>query len=221
MDFELLEKELRFFLNYVLKGNFYQQFHVDENNRVIKDIAISGNGEPTSLKEFDRAVALVGHIAIDMGVLPRSQFVLITNGSLLHRLAVRNGLKILNEFAGEVWFKFDSATEQGRRLINGAGQGLQLSINNLELSAQLCNTKLQICLVNYEGRGFPLTERKALLDFMEKINNGVRLNEVMLYTLERPSLQPEASRLSKLSADIMSEFADKIRELGFNVSVSL
>jgi len=79
MDFELLERELRFFLDYVLNGSFYHDFQVDKSNRVIKDLAISGNGEPTSLKEFDRAVSLIGDIATEMGVFPESHFVLITN----------------------------------------------------------------------------------------------------------------------------------------------
>ena len=50
MNFQLLEQELRYFLDDVLNGDFYQRFQVDENKRTIKDIAISGNGEPTSLK---------------------------------------------------------------------------------------------------------------------------------------------------------------------------
>ncbi|MEO1885426.1 MAG: radical SAM protein, partial [Methylococcales bacterium] len=62
MDFQLLEDELRFFLDNVLNGNFFDQFNVPEQQRVIKDIAISGNGEPTSLKGFARAVQLVGQL---------------------------------------------------------------------------------------------------------------------------------------------------------------
>jgi len=221
MDFELLEKELRFFLDYVLNGNFYQDFQVDESNRVIKDIAISGNGEPTSLKGFDSAVALIGSIATEMGVFPLSHFVLITNGSLVHQAEVQKGLIKLNEYGGEVWFKFDSATEEGRRLINHAGQSCQLSLRNLALSAQLCHTKMQTCLVDYDGRGFSLRERTALLDLLKKINEDVRLKEVMLYTLARPSLQPEADQLEKLPIDTLNEFADQIRQLGFTVSVNV
>ena len=52
VDLQQLNEELRFFLNDVLNGDFYQRFEVNENNRVIKDIAISGNGEPTSAKNF-------------------------------------------------------------------------------------------------------------------------------------------------------------------------
>ncbi|MDP2391921.1 MAG: radical SAM protein [Methylococcaceae bacterium] len=220
MDFELLEKELRDFLDYVLNGSFYDDFQVDEGNRVIKDIAISGNGEPTSLNEFERAVALIGDIAEELGVFPESHFVLITNGSLVHRPGVQKGLKKLNEYGGEVWFKFDSATQEGRQLINHAGQSCQLSLQNLMLSAELCHTKVQTCLVDYDGGELPLSERAALLNMLKKINKNVRLKEVLLYTLARPSFQPESVKLEKLPEEILNEFADQIRQLGFTVSVS-
>jgi wyosine [tRNA(Phe)-imidazoG37] synthetase (radical SAM superfamily) len=221
LDFQLLEDELRFFLGNVLNGDFYERFQVDEDKRVIKDIAISGNGEPTSLKHFDKAVALIGEIATEAGVLPNSNFVLITNGSLVHQFKVRDGLRKLKEYGGEVWFKLDSATEEGRALINNAGQGCKVSVENLLLSAKLCPTKLQICLLDYDKQRLSSKERNAFLSLLKMIKAAVSLKGVMLYTIARSSLQPESSRLEKLSPEIMNEFADEIRRLGFDVSVSV
>ena len=116
-DLNLLAKELRLFLNEVLHGDFYEQMSVLQPQRVIKDIAIAGNGEPTSLSNFDIAVKRIGDIATELGVFPNSHFVLITNGSLIHRPVVQTGLKLLNDFGGEVWFKLDSGTNEGRALI--------------------------------------------------------------------------------------------------------
>lgn len=220
LNFQLLEEELRFFLDDVLNGDFYRRFQTDEDKRVIKDIAISGNGEPTSLKDFDKAVALIGKVATEAGVLPQSHFVLITNGSLLHRPAVQNGLKILNEYGGEVWFKLDSATEEGRSLINNAGQSLQASVDNLLLSARLCPTKLQTCLLDFDKQGLSSKEKDALLELLKSIKTkGCALKYVMLYTIARQSLQPESGRLEKLSAETLNMFAEEIRLLGFEVSV--
>ncbi|WP_027157056.1 radical SAM protein [Methylobacter luteus] len=221
MDFQLLEDELRFFLDDVLNGDFYERFQIPAGNRVIKDIAISGNGEPTSLNEFDRAVVLIGEIATEVGVLPQSNFVLITNGSLVHQPKVQYGLKKLREYGGEVWFKFDSATEAGRRLINNARQSYQASLENLMLSAQLCPTKLQTCLLDYDKRGLPKEERQAYLDMLKTVREHVSLRGVMLYTIARPSMQPESGWLEKLPAETLNAFADEIRQLGFDVSVSV
>jgi wyosine [tRNA(Phe)-imidazoG37] synthetase (radical SAM superfamily) len=221
LDFQLLEHELRFFLDDVLNGDFYQRFQLDEDKRVIKDIAISGNGEPTSVKDFDKAVALIGKIATEAGVLPQSNFVLITNGSLLHRTSVQNGLKMLKEYGGEVWFKLDSATEEGRVLMNNAGQSLQTSIENLLLSASLCPTKLQTCLLSYDKRGLSTEEKDAFLNLLSNIKEkGCVLKCVMIYTMARPSLQPESGRLEKLSLETLNAFAGEIRLLGFDVLVS-
>jgi wyosine [tRNA(Phe)-imidazoG37] synthetase (radical SAM superfamily) len=221
MDFQLLEDELRFFLDDVLKGNFYERFLIPDGNRVIKDIAISGNGEPTSLKEFDRAVALIGKVATEIGVLPQSNFVLITNGSLVHQPRVQAGLKKLKEYGGEVWFKFDSATEAGRRLTNNAKQSCQASLENLMLSARLCPTRLQTCLLDYDKRGLSEEEKQAYLDMLKTIKRHVSLKGIMLYTIARPSMQPEAALLEKLSAEALNALADEIRRLGFDVSVSV
>jgi len=222
MDFQLLEDELRFFLDDVLNGNFYERFLIPDGNRVIKDIAISGNGEPTSLKEFASAVTLIGEVATEIGVLPQSSFVLITNGSLVHQPRVQAGLKKLKEYGGEVWFKFDSATEAGRRLINNAKQSYQASLENLMLSARLCPTRLQTCLLDYDKRGLSEEEKQAYLDMLKTINKKhVSLKGIMLYTIARPSMQPEAALLEKLSVESLNALADEIRLLGFDVSVSV
>jgi wyosine [tRNA(Phe)-imidazoG37] synthetase (radical SAM superfamily) len=222
LDFQLLEEELRFFLDDVLHGDFYQRFQVDEDKRIIKDIAISGNGEPTSVKDFDKAVALIGKVASEAGILPQSHFVLITNGSLVHRSGVQNGLKKLKQYGGEVWFKLDSATEQGRALMNNAGQSYQASVENLLLCAKLCPTKLQTCLLDYDKQGLSQEEKNAFLDLLKDIKvKGCVLKSVMLYTISRPSLQPESGRLEKLSVETLNAFADEIRILGFDVSVSV
>ena len=222
MDFQLLEDELRFFLDDVVNGDFFKRFQVDEDKRVIKDIAIAGNGEPTSLKEFARAVELIGMIATEAGVFPNSNYVLITNGSLVHQTKVQAGLKTLKFYGGEVWFKLDSATEEGKALINNSGQGCKASVENLILSAKLCTTKLQTCLVNYDKQGLSEKEKSAYLDLLKSIKkSGCELQQVMLYTIARPSLQPEAVRLEPLSAETLNEFADEIRILGFDVSVSV
>jgi len=222
MDFKLLEDELRFFLDDVLNGDFYQRFQVDEDKRVIKDIAIAGNGEPTSLKEFARAIELIGKIATEAGVFPGSNYVLITNGSLVHQAKVQAGLKILNSYGGEVWFKLDSATEEGRALINNTAQSCKASVKNLMLSATLCTTKLQTCLVDYDKQGLSDKEKQAYLDLLRDIKkSGCNLQGVMLYTMARPSLQPEAPLLAPLALEVLNTFADEIRVLGFDVAVSV
>lgn len=220
MDFQLLEEELQLFLDSVQLGDFYDRFRVDEDKRIIKDIAIAGNGEPTSLKDFAKAVELIGHIATNAGVLPLSKYVLITNGSLVHKANVQEGLKILKDYGGEVWFKLDSATKEGRHLINNTAQSIQAAMKNLVISANLCPTKLQICLLDYANQGLTQKEKQAFLNFFKTVKSETNIVQIMLYTIARPSLQAEASQLKKLSPEVMNEFSIEIKALGFDVSIS-
>ncbi len=220
MDFELLEKELRFFLNDVLQGDFYQRFEISQELRVIKDIAISGNGEPTSLVGFEKAIALIGEIATELGILPVANFVLITNGSLMHQNKVQLGLKRLHQYNGQVWFKLDSATETGRKQINNTDQSAQKALAGIISCAQLCKTKLQTCVLNYQGQGLIESEKTAYLELLKQIKNKTNISEVMLYTIARPSFQPEAVDITKLDAQTMNEFASEIRQIGYQVSVN-
>ncbi|MCF6251034.1 MAG: radical SAM protein [Methylococcaceae bacterium] len=222
MNFQLLEWELRFFLQQVLMGDFYDQFNVPEQQRIIKDIAISGNGEPTSLKQFDKAMALIGQIATEMGVLPESHFVLITNGSLMHKSVVEEGLKILDHFQGEVWFKLDSATESGKMKINDSKQTDEKTLENLKLSSALCNTSLQTCIVDFLAAKEAVFEQKKYVELLAEIKRRqIKIQKIMLYTIARPSLQPEAKQINKVDENIMEQYANQLRSLEYKVKISL
>ena len=216
INLDLLAKELRQFLNDVLHGDFYERMNVENEQRVIKDIAIAGNGEPTSLANFDEAVQVIAHIATENSIFPKSHFVLITNGSLIHRETVQNGLKILNDFSGEVWFKMDSATKEGRALVNNSAQMNEAVLKNLTLASNICSTKIQICLVDYQQRGFLESEREGFLNFLTEIKAKTLIQNITIYTLARPSHQPEAIDLKPMALDVMQNFALEIQKLGFD-----
>ncbi len=221
LDFKLLEEELRFFLHQVLNGDFYEQFNVADNLRVIKDIAISGNGEPTSVKDMDKAIALIAEIATEFAVLPASNFVLITNGSLIYQASIQAALKVFNRYQGQVWFKLDSATEQGRKTINDSRQSTAKVLRNLAVCCSLCDTYLQTCLLDYVGHMDVEEERKALLELLKKIKQqSIGLDKIMLYSIARQSMQPEAEKLKKPNEGVMLQFAEELKTLGYQVTVS-
>ncbi len=219
MDLILLRRELSYFLNEVLHGGFYQRFKVPKQQQVIKDIAISGNGEPTTLKNFAEAIQLIASIATKLGIFPQANFVLISNGSLMQRQEVQQGLKILNQYKGEVWFKLDSATSKGLFLINNTVLSPQTQYENLITAINLCKTKLQTCLVNYRNQGLLDVEKQAYLKLLKNLQIQTELKNIMLYSVARESFQPEAVDLEKMPLEIMENFADEIKAMGFQVSV--
>ncbi|MGG7053964.1 radical SAM protein [Nitrosomonas sp. ANs5] len=220
IDLPKLEQELRSFLHELIYGRFMQE-KVPPEARVIHDIALSGNGEPTSAKEFEQVIQLIGKVKDEFPLPDTLKVVLITNGSLIHRVTVQNGLSQLAKLNGEIWFKLDSVTKVGRLQINHTHMSLARMRENLCLAASLCPTWLQTCVFQLDETPPGQTELDAYISFVDALlQDGVQIRGVLLYTLARPSLQPEAARLSKVSEEWMETFAARIRTLGIPVKVS-
>jgi wyosine [tRNA(Phe)-imidazoG37] synthetase (radical SAM superfamily) len=219
IDLARLESELRLFLNEILHGGFMKD-QVPEDVRRINDIAISGNGEPTSAREFEQVVELIARVKRDYDLPEELKLVLITNGSLIDRSGVQAGLRRMAGINGEVWFKLDSVTREGRQRINNTRMSLKQMRENLRIAATLCPTWLQTCLFQIDGDPPDAKERAAYLKFIEGLlQEGVPLRGILLYALARPSMQPEAPRLSKVSQDWAEAFREKIQSLGLPVTL--
>lgn len=222
IDLELLNKELFSLLDDVLHGDFYDRFEVPNQQRQIRDIAISGNGEPTSAREFDQVVKLLSQVVKQTDLLEKINIVLITNGSLMHQTRVQIGLDILAQIGGEVWFKVDRATDTGVDQINNVSYRIEKARRNLAIAIEHCPVWIQTSLFALDGQPPAEDEWQAYLDFLKtvrSVEHQQALRGVLLYGLARPSMQPEASRLERLSESQMQQYADSISALGYEVSV--
>ncbi len=221
VDLDKLEQELRGFLDDVLEGDFYETHRVPPEDRTIRDIALSGNGEPTSSREFHEVVTLLGIITADLGLVDQITFVLITNGSLVQRRVVQAGISQLSELNGEVWLKLDSTTNAGIHLINNARITKTSVAKNLETVAKLCRTWIQTCVFSLDGEPPSKKEREAYRLFLsDMLDRGVPFRGVLLYGMARSSMQPEAPRLGRLPLNWLEEYANEIRPLGIEVRVN-
>ena len=221
VDLKLLENELRGFLHELLHGDF-MAMRVPEDARRINDIALSGNGEPTSSGEFAEVILLISNLKTDLKLPEEIKLVLITNGSLLYRSKVQQGIRHMSSLNGEVWFKLDRANAAGMSEINNTQISMDKVKNNLATSIALCPTWLQTCWFALDNLPPSLQEEDDYLEFIgELIQEGLQLQGVLLYTLARLSLQVEAPRLSALSMQQMENFAQRIRNLGMKVKVSV
>lgn len=220
VNLSLLEKELHEFLGELLHGRFMSE-NVPPEARRLNDIALSGNGEPTSAAEFEQVIELVERVLDEFGLAGKIKLVLISNGSLIHRPAVRRGLKRMARLNGEMWFKLDSATSEGRLRINHSRQSPETTLRNLRLAASLCPVWIQTAIFALDHLTPSTEERQAYLNFLLRCRNeGIPLKGVMLYTLARPSLQPEASRLTEAPSAWIEAFAAEIRTLGLTVKLT-
>lgn len=222
IELEVLEKELRSFLTYALHGDFMERY-VAEGDRHLQDIAFSGNGEPTSAKEFPEVLTLVEKVLRDFNLLGENQpnpikVRLITNGSLLDKQVILNSISHLAKCNGEVWFKLDAGTKEGIARINDVNINPQSHIQRLKHCAEICPTFIQTCMFAMDGeppQEADITAYLALISQVKQVVKGVHL-----YGLARPSYQAEAPRLSRLPPEWLEEMAQRIRQLGLVVYVS-
>jgi len=221
IDLALLEKELEAMLDRIVNGAFMQE-RVPEECRRLCDVAISGNGEPTSCRNFDAIVELIIVVMRRFDLDDDVKLRLITNGSYMQRPVVQSALALIVQSNGEVWIKVDSATGEGIRRINGVSASPELLFEQVRIAASLCPTWIQSCMFAWDGEEPPEAEVDAYLEFIRRLHaEMVPVDGVLLYGLARESMQPEAEHLSALSQDWMDSMAGEIERAGLNVKLSL
>ena len=214
IDLQQLEAELRSLLQDIVHGDFMRN-NVPAEARYLIDVAFSGNGEPTSAPEFADAVVLVEHVLRDFGLLECVKLRLITNGSLMHRAAVTQGITGIARIGGEVWFKLDRATLSGIERVNGIRLSPEKIKESLVQCCELAATWVQTCYFAVDSEEAGEDEQMAYLELLEGVKG--KIMGVHLYGLARPSLQPEAARLSALAPESFQRFAARISALGIKV----
>lgn len=236
LDQHQLRQELGFTLGQILDGTFIQDY-VPEGLRRLNDIAFSGNGESTSSVHFPAAVEIVIQLLRARDLLGQVKVVVITNGSFALRPAVQGAFKALGEevlvsapapasekirkAVGEVWFKVDRARPEDIRRINHVQIQPALILKRLVATARACPTWVQTCMVAWDRVPPPEPEVKAYLDFLgQALEQGIVLQGVLLYSLARPSYQPEAPRISALPLSWLEALAQRIQSLGLSVKVT-
>ena len=220
IDLAVLENELHDFLNELLHGDFMRS-RVPEGLQRINDIALSGNGEPTSAGKFVQVIALIARVRNEVALPESVKTLLITNGSLLYRNSVQQGLRDMAKINGEVWFKLDRASEAGMQLVNDIHMSISKVRDNLIAAIACCPTWLQTCWFALDGAPPSRQDEDDYLEFVASLlRDGHQPQGVLLYSLARPSLQAEAPRLSALPAEHLQAFADRISKLGLAVKVT-
>ncbi|MBS0207479.1 MAG: radical SAM protein [Planctomycetes bacterium] len=172
--------------------------------RRLNDIAFSGDGEPTTHRNFDEVVAAVAERKRTRG-LDQVKLVLITNASMFHRPAVQRGLAILDANQGEIWAKLDAGTESYYRQIERTSIPFQQILDNITAAARVRPLVIQALFMRIDGHGPSAAEQQAFCDRLnEVIAAGGKLSLVQVYTVARPPAERNVSSLSDAEVDELS-----------------
>ncbi len=220
IDVAVLEDELGDLLEQVVHGDFLP-VNVPEAFRRLNDIALAGNGEPTTSAQLRPVMDCIERQLRQFDLLGVVKVVMITNGSMTHRPDVQDAVRKLATMNGELWFKLDRATPEGMAKVNSVGGSPEVHIDRLRAVAALIPTYIQTCLFALDGDPPSAEELGAYVAAVAGlVEDRVPLRGVQLYGIARPSHQPEAPRLRPLPIEWLEAFAERVRALGIPVHVN-
>lgn len=213
-----LKQELNSMMQALLHGDFMQRY-VAESDRRLMDIAFSGNGEPTTCKQFGEVLDIVAEVMQQYDLIQQDVKVrLITNGSQMDKVEVQAWMKKLAQINGEVWFKIDAGNRAGFARINDIQMTPEAHIKRLKTCAALCPTLVQTCMFALDGIAPSEADIADYLALIKQVSSEIK--GVHLYSVARPSYQPEAPRLGRLDEAWLNQMAERIRTLAIPVYVN-
>ena len=211
VDIEQLTEELDQMLQLVTTGALYETDKFQDTPgplRRLKDIAFSGDGEPTTYRNFDEIIASCAELKRHHG-LQDVKMVLITNASMFHRPHVQNGLEILDANQGEIWAKLEAGTEEYYSLVERTSIPFRQILDNITAAAQVRPLVIQALFMRIQGESPTRIEQEAFCDRLDDIvQAGGQIRLVQIYTVAR---RPAESYVSPLSDQQVDDLAEMVR----------
>lgn len=203
--------ELRLTLDLARSGALYEHpmfASTPPDQRRLNDIAFSGDGEPTTYRNFDELVERAAELKRELS-LSDVKLVLITNASRFHRPHIQRGLEILDANQGEIWAKLDAGTQEYFQLVDRTSIPLRRILDNLLLAARLRPLVIQSLFMRVAGQPPADEELEAYCQRLnELLAAGGRLQLVQVYTVAR---RPAESIVTPLSDQQVERIADLVR----------
>ena len=177
--------------------------------REVKDIAFSGDGEPTMIQNFAECVETVVEVQQLEG-LDEAKIVLITDAAGLDKTEVKRGLETMDAHNGEIWGKLDAGTEEYYRQVNRSNVKFERILNNLLETSRTRPIIIQSLFLKVHGEAMSAAELEAYCGRLRDLTAaGGQISEVHLYTVARPT--PEAFA-TKLEVPELETMASAVRE---------
>jgi wyosine [tRNA(Phe)-imidazoG37] synthetase (radical SAM superfamily) len=192
-------------------GHFWNEPEFNQipaDKRRVNDIAFSGDGEPTTFKNFSEVIEGCVEVKEHLG-FSDAKVVLITNATGLDRPEVRRGLEIMDAHNGEIWAKLDAGTPEYFKLIDNTEFPFDKVLANITECAKQRAIVIQSCFMRVKGAGPDAHEISAFIARLKEISaSGGKIKLVQVYTVAR---DPAFSRVSSLSDAEVDQIAERVR----------
>ena len=210
-----LEVVLDYWLDQIINQSFLNQY--TQNKTEFKDIAFSGNGEPTASKQFKDVIKILIKKINEYKLTKKITIRLITNGSNMSNPNVKEALSLMNNFSREVWFKIDQINEEDVKTINQVNLSKATVKRNLEAALDSSPTVIQTCLFRLNNKLPSKESLDAYIDFLKTYEKKIK--GIHLYSLARLSEQSSDYELTRLTEPELESIANKIKLLNIPTQI--
>jgi wyosine [tRNA(Phe)-imidazoG37] synthetase (radical SAM superfamily) len=198
--------ELKEILSIYHKTKLSEHFpDIEEKNRILTDIALSGDGEPTLYPYFAELCECLKKIS----KIPK--LVLITNATQLEKI---------QDFNGEIWGKLDAGTDEWLNFINKPAKGIDIASieSSLKFAVSKFPLRIQTMLCEVQGKIPDKMEIKNYAKVIQRIyeSNPQNLLSVQLYSVAR---QTAENTVQPLPMEFLENVKKKIKEKNSNLTV--
>jgi wyosine [tRNA(Phe)-imidazoG37] synthetase (radical SAM superfamily) len=208
VEIDALVVELDEMLRLVTSGRLYEVSQFAETPaplRRLNDIAFSGDGEPTTYRNFDEIIAACAALK-DRLALAEVKMVLITNASMFHREHVERGLAILDAHQGEIWAKLETGTDAYYQLVERTPIPFRQVLDNITAAARVRPLVIQSLFMCIHGEAPPPAELAAYCGRLNEITqSGGRIKLVQVYTVARRPAEDFVAPLADADVDAIVE----------------
>ena len=184
-----------------------------EKNEIPDVITFAGNGEPTLHPQFGEIID--DTIKLRNIYFPQAKVSVLSNATYLNSPAV---VEALNKVDNNI-LKLDSAFDDTVRILN-VPNNPDFSVEKLigQLNLFQGNLVIQTMFLRGEHKGQIVdnTTEKEIRAWLEALKR-IKPRQVMIYTIDRETPEKE---LRKVTKEELNFIAEKVKKIGFDVSVS-
>jgi len=183
--------------------------NIEEKNRMLKDIALSGDGEPTLYPHFAELCEALQKIQSECPEKPK--LTLITNAA-----QICDGL----EYLTEIWGKLDAGTDEFLQFINRPRKKINIASieNNLKFIVSKFPLRIQTMFCEARGKAPSETEIESYSLIVQRIYeiNPDNLLSVQLYSVVRQTAENSVKPLPK---EFLENVKKKLQEKNSKLTV--
>jgi wyosine [tRNA(Phe)-imidazoG37] synthetase (radical SAM superfamily) len=172
----------------------------------LRQVALSGDGEPTLAANFADVVQAVVRVRALGGFF---KIVLYTNGTGLDQPAVLRGLEFLTK-SDEIWVKLDGGTQSFIDKVNRPDVPLEKILSNILLVGRQRPVVIQSLFPSIHGEEPPFEE---ICEFAQRLKElkagGAQIPLVQIYSAARPGVNAEWGHLP---LRVLSQISQAVRQ---------